>query len=176
MQAVQALLLQEYGEFEIVVIDDGSTDDTLVRLIDAFDLKAVDRPLRLSLPCKRLAAVYISGRVANLTVLAKENGGKADALNAGVNAARFPLFCAIDADAILERDALLRVVKPFMDRPRETVASSGIVRLVNGCTVRDGAIGRVRAAANHLATCRWSSTCGPSSPAASTGSASSPCS
>ena len=73
-------------------------------------------------------------------------------MNAGVNSARFPLFCAIDADAILERDALLRVVKPFMDRPRETVASSGIVRVVNGCTVRDGAIDRARAPANHLAT------------------------
>ena len=81
-------------------------------------------------------AVYISRRVANLIVVAKENGGKADALNAGINATRFPLFCAIDADAILERDALLRVVKPFMERPRETVASSGIVRVVNGC---DGA-------------------------------------
>jgi cellulose synthase/poly-beta-1,6-N-acetylglucosamine synthase-like glycosyltransferase len=84
-------------------------------------------------------------------VVAKENGGKADALNAGVNAARFPLFCAIDADAILERDALLRVVKPFMDRPRETVASSGIVRVVNGCTVRDGTVTEIHAPRNHLA-------------------------
>ncbi len=151
VQAVRALLQQEYGEFEIVVIDDGSTDDTLARLVDAFDLEMVDRPLRLSLPCRSLQAVYISGRIANLTVLAKENGGKADALNAGVNAARFPLFCAIDADAILEPDALLHVVKPFMDRPRETVASSGIVRVVNGCTVRDGAVDAVRAPRNHLA-------------------------
>jgi cellulose synthase/poly-beta-1,6-N-acetylglucosamine synthase-like glycosyltransferase len=151
VQAVQALRLQKYGEFEIVVIDDGSTDSTLVRLVEAFALEKVGRPLRLTLPCRRLRAVYISRQVANLTVVAKENGGKADALNAGVNAARFPLFCAIDADAILERDALLRVVKPFMDRPRETVASSGIVRVVNGCTVRDGTVTEVRAPRNHLA-------------------------
>ena len=151
VQAVQALRLQKYGEFEIVVIDDGSTDSTLERLVEAFDLEKVDRPLRLTLPCRRLQAVYISRRVANLVVVTKENGGKADALNAGVNAARFPLLCAIDADAILERDALLRVVKPFMDRPRETVATSGIVRVVNGCTVRDGTVTQVRAPRNHLA-------------------------
>ena len=151
VQAVQALRLQKYGEFEIVVIDDGSTDSTLDRLVEAFALEQVDRPLRLTLPCRRLRAVYVSRQVANLTVVAKENGGKADALNAGVNATRFPLFCAIDADAILERDALLRVVKPFMDRPRETVASSGIVRVVNGCTVRDGTVTEVRAPRNHLA-------------------------
>ena len=151
VQAVQALRLQKYGEFEIVVIDDGSTDSTLARLVEAFALEKVDRPLRLTLPCGRVRAVYVSRQVANLTVVAKENGGKADALNAGVNATRFPLFCAIDADAILERDALLRVVKPFMERPRETVASSGIVRVVNGCTVRDGTVTEVRAPRNHLA-------------------------
>ncbi|MCX6372532.1 MAG: glycosyltransferase [Actinobacteria bacterium] len=151
VQAVQALSLQKYGEFEIVVIDDGSTDSTLARLVEAFALDQVDRPLRLTLPCRRVKAVYISRQVANLTVVAKDNGGKADALNAGVNATRYPLFCAIDADAILERDALLRVVKPFMERPRETVASSGIVRVVNGCTVRDGTVTQVRAPRNHLA-------------------------
>jgi len=151
VQAVQSLRLQKYGEFEIVVIDDGSTDSTLDRLVAAFALERVDRPVRLTLPCGRLRGVYISRRVANLVVVSKENGGKADALNAGVNAARFPLVCAIDADALLERDALLRVVKPFMDRPRETVASSGIVRVANGCTVTDGTVKEVHAPRNHLA-------------------------
>ena len=151
VEAVQALRLQKYGEFEIVVIDDGSTDSTLERLVEAFALEQVDRPLRLTLPSRPVKAVYISRQVANLIVVAKENGGKADALNVGVNATRFPLFCAIDADAILERDALLRVVKPFMERPRETVASSGIVRVVNGSTVRDGTVTKVHVPHNHLA-------------------------
>jgi len=151
VQAVQSLRLQKYGEFEIVVVDDGSTDSTLDRLVAAFALEKVDRPLRLTLPCGRLRGVYISRQVANLTVVSKENGGKADALNAGVNAARFPLVCAIDADALLERDALLRVVKPFMDRPRETVASSGIVRVANGCIVRDGTVTEVHTPRSHLA-------------------------
>jgi cellulose synthase/poly-beta-1,6-N-acetylglucosamine synthase-like glycosyltransferase len=152
VQAVRALRLLEYGEYEIVVIDDGSTDATLARLIAAFELDRVDRPVRLTVRCKPVTAVYVSRRHANLTVLVKANGGKADALNAGVNAARYPLFCAIDADALLERDALLRVVKPFMERPRETVASSGIVRVANGCKVIDGRVVEVGAPRGALAT------------------------
>jgi cellulose synthase/poly-beta-1,6-N-acetylglucosamine synthase-like glycosyltransferase len=96
--------------------------------------------------------VYVSRRLPNLVVLSKENGGcKADALNAGINAARYPLVCLTDADAILEKDALLRVVRPFLERPRETVAVGGTVRIVNGCTVTDGRISRIGAPRNLLA-------------------------
>jgi cellulose synthase/poly-beta-1,6-N-acetylglucosamine synthase-like glycosyltransferase len=140
VQAVNALRLLEYGEVEVIVIDDGSTDQTLQRLTEAFRLRKVDRPVRLTVPCGALRGVYVSRSVPNLLVLSKANGGKADALNAGINAARFPLFCAIDADAILEGDALLRVVRPFMDRPRETIATSGIVRVANDCRIRDGRV------------------------------------
>ena len=140
VEAVNALRLLEYGEYEVVLIDDGSTDRMLERLTEAFALEKVDRPVRLTVPCEPVRAVYLSRQVPNLTVLSKANGGKADALNAGVNAARYPLFCAIDADAVLAGDALLRVVKPFMERPRETMASSGIVRVANGCRVEDGRV------------------------------------
>lgn len=140
VEAVHALRLLEYAEFEIVVIDDGSEDATLAYLIEAFALERIDRPTRLTVPCAPIHEVYVSRSVANLTVIAKDNGGKADALNAGVNVSRYPLFCAIDADAILEPDALLRVVKPFMERPQETVASSGIVRIANGCRVQQGRV------------------------------------
>lgn len=151
VEAVNALRLLEYGEYEIVVVDDGSTDGMLRRLIDAFDLHQVKRPLRISVPCAPVSAVYLSRQVPNLTVISKANGGKADALNAGINAARFPLFCAIDADAILEPEALLRVVRPFMVRPRETMASSGIIRVVNGCRVADGRVTEIRTPRNPLA-------------------------
>ncbi len=152
VEAVNALRLLEYGEYEIIVVDDGSTDGMLRRLIDAFDLHPVNRPQRINVPCAPVSAVYLSRQVPNLTVISKANGGKADALNAGINAARFPLFCAIDADAILEPKALLRVVRPFMVRPRETVASSGIIRVANGCRVVDGRVTEIRAPRNPLAT------------------------
>ncbi|HJW74375.1 MAG TPA: glycosyltransferase [Thermoleophilia bacterium] len=151
VETVNALRLLEYGQFEIVVIDDGSSDGTLTQLERAFSLERVDRPLRLSIPCQPVTAILRSRDVPNLTVLRKENGGKSDALNAGINAARYPLFCAIDADAILERDALLRVVKPFMERPRETVASAGIVRVANGCRISTGRVVEVGTPANPLA-------------------------
>ncbi|MFA4965372.1 MAG: glycosyltransferase [Thermoleophilia bacterium] len=152
VEAVNALRLLEYGEFEIVVIDDGSTDRMVERLIEAFALEKVDRPVRFTVPCEPVRGVYLSRQVPNLRLLTKANGGKADALNAGVNVARYPLFCAIDADALLAGDALLRVVKPFMDRPRETMATSGIVRVANGCRVADGRVVTVGAPRSHLAT------------------------
>ena len=98
----------------------------------------------------------------------KENGGKADALNAGINAARYPLFCAIDADTLLEPDALRAAVLPFLRTPT-TVAAGGIVRVVNGCTVEAGGSPRSRLPRNWLARSRSSSTCARSSSAASAG-------
>jgi cellulose synthase/poly-beta-1,6-N-acetylglucosamine synthase-like glycosyltransferase len=151
VETVNAMRLLEYGEFQIVVVDDGSRDSTLARLVERFALEAIERPVRKVIACRTIKNVYVSRTTTNLTVIAKENGGKADALNAGINVARYPLFCAVDADAILERDALLRVVKPFMERPRETVASAGIVRVANGCKVDSGRVVDVGVPRNNLA-------------------------
>lgn len=151
VETVNAMRLLEYGEFQIVVVDDGSRDATLERLRECFALERVDRPIRMVIPCRPIRGVYISRTAPNLLVVEKENGGKADALNAGINAARYPLFCAVDADAILESDALLRIVKPFMERPRETVAAAGIVRVVNGCKVSDGRVVQVSTPRNTIA-------------------------
>ncbi len=143
VETVRALLMVNYGEFEIVVINDGSTDGTLARLTEAFALTRMDRPCQKTLRAQPVRAVYGSLDHPNLSVVDKERGGKSDALNAGINLARYPLFCSIDADSIIEDNALLRVVKPFMDHPDETIAAGGIVRIVNGCEVKDGRVVRI---------------------------------
>ena len=152
VNSVDALRLLEYGDCEVVVVDDGSTDAMLERLTEAYDLVPSRLPLRMQLPCRPIHAVYASRRLPNLVVVSKENGGcKADASNAGINVARYPLVCITDADAVLEKDALLRAVRPFVERPRETVAVGGTVRIVNGCAVSVGRVTRVGAPRNLLA-------------------------
>ena len=143
VETVRSMLMINYGEFEIIVINDGSSDGTLGRLIDVYELRRSDRPCKYSLTTGQVRAVYGSLAYPNLTVIDKEKGGKADALNAGINLARYPLFCSIDGDSIIEDNALLRVVKPFMEKPIETVAAGGIVRIVNGCDVKDGRVTRI---------------------------------
>jgi len=142
-ETVRSLLMVNYGEFEVIVINDGSKDATLARLVDAFELRRSDRPYKRSLLTGEVRGVYGSLLHANLRVIDKVKGGKSDALNAGINLSRYPLFCSIDADSIIEENALLRVVKPFMERPQETVAVGGIVRIANGCEVREGRVVRV---------------------------------
>ncbi|MCE8010909.1 glycosyltransferase family 2 protein [Billgrantia desiderata] len=132
-----SLLQLQYPEFELVVINDGSKDETLEVLIEAFELELHPEPLRRSVPHQEVRGIYRSRRHANLKVIDKANGGKADALNAGINAARHGLFCAVDADSILQRDSLLRVVQPFLEDER-TVAAGGTVRIANGSKVRGG--------------------------------------
>jgi len=135
--AVRSLLQVSYSEFEIVVVNDGSRDRTLEVLIREFSLVPVPEAFRIRLATKPVRAVYHSLTHPELRVIDKENGGKADALNAGINGARYPLFCGLDADSVLQRDSLQRVVLPFLEDAR-TVACGGIVRPANGCEVSDG--------------------------------------
>jgi cellulose synthase/poly-beta-1,6-N-acetylglucosamine synthase-like glycosyltransferase len=144
VSTVRSLIASQFGELEVVVVNDGSTDDTLPSLIDAFDLVQVDRVPRANLPSEPISAVYVSATDQRIVVLDKQNGGKADALNAGIRFARYPLFCAIDADTMLDPGALARLVWEFQARP-ETVAVGGIVRVVNGSDVdRDGRLVQVK--------------------------------
>ncbi len=152
VESVDALRLMEYREFEIVVVDDGSTDSTLARLTEAYQLVPSTEPVRAQLRCQPVRGVFVSGRLPNLVVVSKDNGGcKADASNAGINAARFPLVCVTDADAVLDKDTLSRVVRPFVERPRETIAAGGTIRAINGCRVEAGRVTRVGAPRNPLA-------------------------
>lgn len=144
--SVQAMLGLRYPEFEVIVVDDGSTDGTYARLTAAFHLVEVPRVLPADVPtvgAVTAVAVPADG-VTPVVVIRKENGGKDDALNVAINAARYPLVCMVDADSILDPDALLSVSKPFADDPLRVVATGGVVRAANGCTVRAGRVTEVR--------------------------------
>jgi cellulose synthase/poly-beta-1,6-N-acetylglucosamine synthase-like glycosyltransferase len=144
VETVRSLQMVNYGEFEIIVVNDGSTDDTLRNLIQAFELRRLDKVYRKSIPTNPIRGLYGNLLNQHLLIIDKEKGGKSDALNAGINAARYPLFCSVDADSVIEDDALLRVVKPFMEFPEETVAVGGIVRIANGCDVHEGRVTTIR--------------------------------
>lgn len=132
--SVNSLISLRYPEIQVVVVNDGSNDATLDRLLKAFKLKPSHRVLRQLLPTREVRGIYESAYVPNLVVVDKVNGGKADALNCGVNLARYPLICCMDGDSLLENDSLLRIARPFMDRP-DMAASGGVIRPLNGCKV-----------------------------------------
>jgi cellulose synthase/poly-beta-1,6-N-acetylglucosamine synthase-like glycosyltransferase len=140
VETVQSLLQLRYPRFEVIVVNDGSIDATLERLIERFALSAVGRGFEDRVPCKPIEAIYESPRFPNLVVVDKENGGKGDALNAGLNVSRYPLFCAIDGDSVLEEDALLRVIAPFQEHPDTMVAAGGTIRIANGSKLRGGRV------------------------------------
>ena len=148
--SVRSLLQLNYPEFEVVVVNDGSKDQTLEVMRKEFGLELVPEAFRLRVECKPVRGVYRSPSHPNLRVIDKENGGKADALNAGINGARFPLFCSLDADSVLQRDSLHRVVLPFLEDSR-TVAAGGIVRILNGCDISGGFLVRAGLPRNPLA-------------------------
>ena len=141
--SVKAMLQLEYPVFELVVVNDGSTDNTLDKLIEEFGMRRFPEAYRARVPCAPVRGIYRSTHFRNLRVVDKENGGsKADASNAGINACRYPIVCVVDADSVLQPDSLRRVVKPFLEDPT-TVAVGGTVRISNGCTVRRGFLEKI---------------------------------
>jgi len=143
IESVRSLLSLRYPVFEVIVVNDGSTDTTLAKLIEAFDLRPSKSVFRKSLETKPVRCIYRSTVHPKLLVVDKVNGKKADAMNAGLNVSRYPLFCAVDSDSVLEKDALLKVVRPFLEDPVRTIGAGGIIRLSNGCDVREGQVVRI---------------------------------
>ena len=141
-ESVRSLLNLNYSEFEVIVVCDGPKDKTLEILIDTFALIPTLDVSRLKLSHKPIKESYISSIDKKLKVVLKENGGKADALNCGINISVYPLFCAIDADCILDSEALHKLAQPFF-LDNNTVASGGIVRIANGCEIINGNVKKV---------------------------------
>lgn len=149
-ESLRGLLLLNYPRYEVVVVNDGSKDRTLDVLTEAFGLLRAPVAYPQPIGTAPVRGLYRSLDHPDLIVIDKANGGKADAINAGVNAARHPLVCVIDADSLLEEHALTRAVLPFIEDP-DTVAAGGIIRIVNGCTVEAGRVVKVGLPSSWLA-------------------------
>ena len=144
IQSVKSLLKLSYGKYEVVVINDGSKDNTLAQLTAEFEMYRSKQLYNPRIEAKPVRGIYKSRLPAykHLVVVDKENGGKADALNVGINVARYEYVCCIDADSILEDDALQKVMKSFLEDAR-VIAVGGIVRIANGCEVVNGRVVKV---------------------------------
>lgn len=143
VDSVKALLSLEYPHHEVIVVNDGSKDDTIGALVRGFDLVACEREQIAVLQHTRVLGTYRSRKFPNLLVIDKENGRKADAVNTGIGFARTPLVCVIDADSIIEPDGLLRAAEPFMNDDGRLVAVGGTIRIANGCEIEGGALRKI---------------------------------
>ncbi|HEY0666908.1 MAG TPA: glycosyltransferase [Sphingobacteriaceae bacterium] len=153
VENVRSLLSLHYSNFEVIIINDGSKDKSLQTLIEYYELELVNFALNEQIKTKPLRGIYKSKNKAysKLTVVDKENGGKADALNIGINVSSKDLILCIDVDCIVEQDAILRMVKPFMDEGKRVIATGGVVRIANSCEVRDGRLIKVHMPENLVA-------------------------
>jgi cellulose synthase/poly-beta-1,6-N-acetylglucosamine synthase-like glycosyltransferase len=143
---IRTLLSLYYNNYEVIVVNDGSKDDSLEKIIKAYELEKVNYYFDYRLPCKRIRGVYKSQNRSfkKLTVIDKSNGGKADALNAGLNVCRNDLVVSIDADSIMEPDALLKLVKPFMEaKEKRVIGAGGVIRIANSCEIEGGHIKKI---------------------------------
>ena len=146
VESVHALLRLQYPEHEVVIVNDGSSDNTLAVLIEAFALLPISREaIRQDVPCDSIRQIYRNPAVPKLWVIDKPNGGKGAALNAGINLSHYPLLCTIDADSLLEPSALLRIVRTYLQDPDRTVAIGGMIRIANSCRIYQGRVKTVRA-------------------------------
>ena len=146
IENVRSLLSIHYNNMEVIIINDGSKDDSMEKLIDVYDLYKADFFVDEQIPTKNIRGIYRSRNFiySKLIVVDKENGGKADALNVGINVSGNDYVVCIDVDCILEQDALLKLIKPFLESPLERViATGGVVRIANGCEIENGRLMKI---------------------------------
>jgi cellulose synthase/poly-beta-1,6-N-acetylglucosamine synthase-like glycosyltransferase len=157
VENIKALLALYYPSFEIIVVNDGSKDDSLEKTIEAFDLEKIPFVIDYKIPCKEITGVYKSRKKAfnNLTVISKINGGKADALNSGINVARGEYFISIDVDSIIDPYALQKLIKPFFEETdKKVIATGGVIRIANSCKIEDGQLIEINVPNEFLPRCQ----------------------
>ncbi|MCW3081751.1 glycosyltransferase [Segetibacter sp.] len=153
IENVRSLLSIYYNNLELIVINDGSKDDSLHQLIAAYDLVKIDYFVSYQIATKPVRGVYKSKNpiYKKLVVVDKANGGKADALNVGINMASNDYIVCIDVDCVLEQDALLKLMKPFLETTGEKViATGGVVRIANSCEIQRGRLLKVHLPKQYL--------------------------
>ncbi|UKJ44629.1 glycosyltransferase [Lysinibacillus sp. 1 U-2021] len=150
VDTVYSLLNLRYPQTEIIIINDGSTDKTLQTVIEHFQMKPINKIVRTNIPTKDIKQIYESEIYKNCILVDKENGGKADALNVGINVSQYPYFCSIDGDSILDEKSLLRVMKPIILSDGEVIAAGGNIRIANGAKMQFGSIYETQLPSNYL--------------------------
>lgn len=144
-ETMKSLLKLDYRHYEIIVVNDGSTDQTSEIVRKQLGLHPVQRPIRRQLDCEDPVSVFEglgAGRVP-ITLINKENGGKADSINMGINASRYPYFICMDADSILEKDALTKIARPVLEN-QDVIAVGSMIRICNDSVFRDGELVELR--------------------------------
>lgn len=151
---VNSLLSINYNNYDVIVVNDGSKDNSMEVLTRAFDLVPSDIQYIDTVKTKPVKGIYVSSNpsYARLVVVDKENGGKADALNTGINIAANPYVVCIDVDCIMDKDVLLKLAKPFLEgSDKRIIATGGVVRIANSCVIKSGKLVSVHAPDNWLA-------------------------
>ena len=146
---VRSLLTFNYPKYEVIIINDGSTDDTLEKVIAEFSLVKIDFAYDPKLSTKPVRGIYKStdDAYAKLIVVDKENGkAKADATNVGINVSSFPYFLCTDVDCILHEETLQKLIRPFMEEETKRVIATGAtLRMANSCEIDKGVILKIKA-------------------------------
>lgn len=140
IESMHSLITLKYPETEIIVIDDGSKDNTAALVIASFDMVETKRSINTDLQTEGILGIYQSQLHPKVFLIRKDNGGKADALNAGINFSRYPYFCSIDGDSILDSNSLLRVMRPIIESDGQVAVAGGNVRIANGNDIHFGAM------------------------------------